>query len=145
MYTLVQKITTGHCCFFKKFYCYRRSGIFPEIQRAWAILDNRLLLWKYSTTASSASASGAPSVPRVTEYKEPRQAILAVGLLKPKPGVFHVAYSYVLVLTTPASITLCGLCFPKDSGDGRGTSSSQAGEDLEIHFMPQYTLSSSEV
>ena len=64
-------------------------GVLPEISRAWASVDNALFLWRLDV---------ADDVP--VEYSGEEQAIVAVGLVKPKSGVFLEAISYVLVIAT---------------------------------------------
>ncbi|CAI9296952.1 unnamed protein product [Lactuca saligna] len=82
-------------------------GIFPEIRRAWASVDNSLFLWRFDKWDS-----------QCPEYSGEEQAICAVGLVKVKPGVFVEAIQYLLVLATPVELLLIGVCC---SGNGDGT------------------------
>ncbi|KAK4400101.1 Nuclear pore complex protein [Sesamum angolense] len=50
-------------------------GIFPEIRRAWASVDNSLFLWRFDKWDG-----------QCPEYSGEEQAICAVGLAKTKPG-----------------------------------------------------------
>lgn len=74
-------------------------GIFPEVRRAWASVDNSLFLWRFDKWDG-----------QCPEYNE-EQAICAVGLAKSKPGVFVEAIQYLLVLSTPVELVLVGVCF----------------------------------
>ena len=79
-------------------------GVLPEISRAWASVDNSLFLWRLDV---------ADDVP--VEYSGEEQAIVAVGLVKPKPGVFLEAISYVLVIATTVELVMVGVCL-EDGG-----------------------------
>ena len=61
-------------------------GVLPEIGRGWATVDNALFLWRFDVP---------DDVP--VEYSGEEQAIVAVGLARPKPGVFLEAIERVLV------------------------------------------------
>lgn len=50
-------------------------GIFPEIERAWFTVDNRLFLWDYVDGADFAS------------FEQLEEIISAITLTKPKPGL----------------------------------------------------------
>ena len=79
-------------------------GVLPEISRAWASVDNSLFLWRLDV---------ADDVP--VEYSGEEQAIVAVGLVKPKTGVFLEAISYVLVVATTVELVMVGVCL-EDGG-----------------------------
>ncbi|KAF8069564.1 NUP155 [Scenedesmus sp. PABB004] len=68
-------------------------GVFPEIRRAWASVDNSLFLWRYDRSGD---------VP--VEYSGEEQAICCVGLARPRPGVFLAAIQHVLVLATTVEV-----------------------------------------
>lgn len=74
-------------------------GVLPEISRAWASVDNTLFLWRLDVV---------DDVP--VEYSGEEQAIVAVGLVKPRSGVFLEAISYVLVVATTVELVMVGLC-----------------------------------
>eukprot|EP00878_Enallax_costatus_P016050 GHUV01016827.1.p1 GENE.GHUV01016827.1~~GHUV01016827.1.p1 ORF type:complete len:1150 (+),score=458.72 GHUV01016827.1:567-4016(+) len=101
-------------------------GVFPEIRRAWASVDNSLYLWRYDQSND---------VP--VEYCGEEQAICCVGLAKPKPGVFLAAIQHVLVLATTVEIVLLGVCTSPSKGGG-----SDHYEELSLQPMPLYTLPS---
>lgn len=104
-------------------------GVFPEIRRAWASVDNSLFLWRYDRSGD---------VP--VEYCGEEQAICCVGLAQPKPGVFLSAIQHVLVLATTVEIVLLGVCTSPAKGG-----SSDAYEQLSLQPMPLYSLPSDNV
>lgn len=100
-------------------------GIFPEIRRAWASVDNSLFLWRFDKWDG-----------QCPEYSGEEQAICAVGLAKCKPGIFVEAIQYLLVLATPAELTLVGVCC---SGTADGT---DPYSELSFQPLPEYTIPS---
>ncbi|XP_035832295.1 nuclear pore complex protein NUP155 isoform X2 [Helianthus annuus] len=92
-------------------------GIFPEIRRAWASVDNSLFLWRFDKCGEE-------------------QAICAVGLVKTKPGIFVEAIQYLLVLATPIELLLIGVCC-SGSGDG-----SDPYAEVSLQPLPEYTIPS---
>lgn len=100
-------------------------GIFPEIRRAWASVDNSLFLWRFDKWDG-----------QCPEYSGEEQAICAVGLAKAKPGIFVEAIQYLLVLATPAELLLIGVCC-SGSGDG-----SDPYAEVTLQPLPEYTIPS---
>ncbi|KAE9607519.1 hypothetical protein Lal_00026714 [Lupinus albus] len=100
-------------------------GIFPEIRRAWASVDNSLFLWRFDKWDG-----------QCPEYSGEEQAICAVGLAKSKPGVFVEAIQYLLVLATPVELTLVGVCC---SG---GADGSDPFAEVSLLPLPEYTVPS---
>ncbi|KAH6773918.1 nucleoporin 155 [Perilla frutescens var. frutescens] len=100
-------------------------GIFPEIRRAWASVDNSLFLWRFDKWDG-----------QCPEYSGEEQAICAVGLAKSKPGVFVEAIQYLLVLATPVELILVGVCC---SGRGDGT---DPYAEVSLQPLPEYTIPS---
>ncbi|KAJ0492375.1 putative nucleoporin, nucleoporin, nucleoporin, subdomain 1 [Helianthus annuus] len=100
-------------------------GIFPEIRRAWASVDNSLFLWRFDKWDGQCS-----------EYSDDEQAICAVGLVKPKPEIFLEAIQYLLVLATPVELLLVGVCC-SGSGDG-----SDPYSEVSLQPLPDYTIPS---
>ncbi|KAL4574340.1 hypothetical protein LXL04_021169 [Taraxacum kok-saghyz] len=98
-------------------------GIFPEIRRAWASVDNSLFLWRFDKWDS-----------QCPEYSGEEQAICAVGLVKAKPGIFVEAIQYLLVLATPVELLLIGVCC---SGNGDGT---DPYAEVSLQPLPEYTI-----
>ncbi|XP_071690893.1 nuclear pore complex protein NUP155 [Rutidosis leptorrhynchoides] len=103
-------------------------GIFPEIRRAWASVDNSLFLWRFDKWDG-----------QCPEYSGDEQAICAVGLVKVKPGIFVEAIQYLLVLATPVELILIGVCC-SGSGDG-----SDPYAEVSLQPLPEYTIPSDEV
>ncbi|KAJ8770027.1 hypothetical protein K2173_009765 [Erythroxylum novogranatense] len=100
-------------------------GIFPEIRRAWASVDNSLFLWRFDKWDG-----------QCPEYSGEEQAICAVGLAKSKPGVFIEAIQYLLVLATPIELILVGVCCCA-GGDG-----SDPYAELSLQPLPEYAIPS---
>ncbi|KAG0656686.1 hypothetical protein C6P46_006988 [Rhodotorula mucilaginosa] len=78
-------------------------GLLPEIERAWVTVDHRLLLWDWSDGSSFST------------FEELTDVIVGVALVKPRPGVFVDSISHLLVLATPAQVTLVGLGYAAPS------------------------------
>ncbi|KAL8279152.1 hypothetical protein RQP46_008408 [Phenoliferia psychrophenolica] len=75
-------------------------GLLPEIGRAWATLDNRLIVWDYTDSSQS------------NQYALPDTEVLTgVGLVKPRPGVFVDSIVHLLVLATMTQVHLVGVGF----------------------------------
>ncbi|RZS24555.1 hypothetical protein BHM03_00057633 [Ensete ventricosum] len=68
-------------------------GIFSEIRRAWASVDNSLFLWRFDKWDG-----------QCPEYSADEQAICAVGLAKSKSGIFVEAIQNLLVIATPVEV-----------------------------------------
>lgn len=100
-------------------------GIFPEIRRAWASVDNSLFLWRFDKWDG-----------QCPEFSGEEQAICAVGLAKAKPGIFVEAIQYLLVLATPVELILIGVCC---SGNSDGT---DPYAEVSLQPLPEYTIPS---
>ncbi|WRX13387.1 Nucleoporin [Theobroma cacao] len=115
-------------------------GIFPEIRRAWASVDNSLFLWRFDKWDG-----------QCPEYNAEEQAICAVGLAKSRPGIFVEAIQYLLILATPVEVNemisflpafacyqliLVGVCC---SGGGDGT---DPYAEVSLQPLPEYTVPS---
>ncbi|KAL5699380.1 hypothetical protein ACHQM5_030294 [Ranunculus cassubicifolius] len=100
-------------------------GIFPEIRRAWATVDNSLFLWRYDRWDG-----------QCPEYSGEEQAICSVGLAKCKAGIFVEAIQYLLVLATPTELILVGVCC---TGRGDGT---DPYAEVSLQPLPEYTIPS---
>ena len=82
---------------YNKLQCHCLMGLFPQIQRAWITIDNKLFLWNYVDGTDFASFEELPEI------------IVSVGLVKPKSGVFVDSINHLLVICTPSSIQLLGV------------------------------------
>uniref|UniRef100_A0A1J3JBM7 Nuclear pore complex protein NUP155 n=1 Tax=Noccaea caerulescens TaxID=107243 RepID=A0A1J3JBM7_NOCCA len=100
-------------------------GIFPEIRRAWASVDNSLFLWRFDKRDG-----------QCPEYSGEEQAICAVGLAKCRPGILVEAIQYLLVLATPVELVLVGVCC-SEGPDGRDPYA-----EISVQPLPDYTISS---
>lgn len=103
-------------------------GIFPEIRRAWASVDNSLFLWRFDKWDGQC--------PNYSINSSGELAICAVSLAKSKPGIFVEAIQYLLVLATPVELILVGVCC---TGSGDGT---DPYAEISLQPLPEYTLSS---
>ncbi|WWD22088.1 hypothetical protein CI109_106577 [Kwoniella shandongensis] len=80
-----------------------KMGLFPEIERAWFTVDNKLFLWDYSDGRD------------FSRYDEQDDTIQAVGLVRVRKDVFVDDITHVLVICTSAKATLLGLSRPSNS------------------------------
>lgn len=80
-------------------------GLFPELHRAWLIIDANFYMWAYDSSNDLSYYDG------VTE------PIIGVALVKPKPGVFREYIKYLLCLTTSVEIVAIGLTCDMEHGD----------------------------
>ena len=77
-------------------------GVLPEIGRAWATVDNALFLWRYDVP---------DDVP--VEYAGEEQAIVAVAVATPRPGVFLQSIERLIVVaTTTETVSYTHLTLP---------------------------------
>ncbi|XP_018020303.1 nuclear pore complex protein Nup155 isoform X2 [Hyalella azteca] len=84
---------------FQHMQCNCMMGLFPEIGRAWLTIDSAIYVWMYKDGSDLAYFDGL------------QDTILAVALIKPKPGVFKPYIEHLLVLTTPSELLLLGVTF----------------------------------
>ncbi|CAE6420224.1 unnamed protein product [Rhizoctonia solani] len=73
-------------------------GLLPEINYAWIVLGNMLLLWDYANPSSE-----------LVRYDQQPNLITHVGLVKPKPGIFVDTIQHLLVLCTPLAVQIIGV------------------------------------
>ncbi|XP_049273681.1 nuclear pore complex protein Nup155 [Rhipicephalus sanguineus] len=92
-----------------------RLGLFPEIGRAWLVVDSDLFVWRYETGDDLAYFDGLS------------EAILAVGLVQPRPGVFQRHIHSLLCLATCTEIVILG--------------ATMQGDELLLQPEPVFTLS----
>lgn len=76
-----------------------KMGIFPELNRAWIIADNRLVFWNYQVPQSSFNMSS-----QFFTMDQVRHSILAVSLVKPKPDIFVKEVNHLLLVATTMDI-----------------------------------------
>lgn len=79
--------------------CHCMMGLFTEINRAWLTIDSDIYIWTYEHGSDVAYFDGI------------NETIISVGLIEPKPGVFHTFIKYLLVLTTAVDIVVLGVTF----------------------------------
>ncbi|EUC66071.1 Non-repetitive/WGA-negative nucleoporin carboxy-terminal protein, partial [Rhizoctonia solani AG-3 Rhs1AP] len=73
-------------------------GLLPQINYAWIVLGNMLLLWDYANPSSE-----------LVRYDQQPNLITHVGLVKPKPGIFVDTIQHLLVLCTPLAVQIIGV------------------------------------
>ncbi|XP_010447350.1 PREDICTED: nuclear pore complex protein NUP155 [Camelina sativa] len=98
-------------------------GSFPEIECAWAILDNSFLLWSFVKRNGPCH-----------QYNVEEHHICATGLAKCRPGVFREEIRYLLVLATDVELVLVGLSLTKGP-DGRDPNA-----EILVKPLPGYTI-----
>lgn len=95
--------------------CHYTMGLFPEINRAWLTIDSDIYVWTYEHGSDVAYFDGIG------------ETIISVGLVKPKPGVFHQFIKYLLIVTTPVEIVILGVTFSNQVDELQG----------EINLVPE--------
>lgn len=76
-------------------------GIFPEIDRAWVTVDNRLYFWNYRNGSDFHT------------FDELDQSIIAVALVPPKPETFLKSITNLLVLCTSRELYIIAIAYDK--------------------------------
>ena len=74
--------------------CNCMIGLFPEIERAWLTIDSDIYVWRFEDQTDLAF------------FDSLGDAILSVGLVKPKPNIFRPHIKHLLCLTTAVEIVL---------------------------------------
>ncbi|KAF8309759.1 nucleoporin-domain-containing protein [Clavulina sp. PMI_390] len=98
-------------------------GLFPEIDRAWIALNNRLFLWDYVTSKDS-----------LQSFPEQPSNVTYVGLVKPKTGIFIDSMLYLLILCTENALIVLGLAKPEAPTDPASNSQEFVVYDTELRF-----------
>ncbi|XP_059689331.1 nuclear pore complex protein Nup155 isoform X2 [Gavia stellata] len=107
--------------------CNCMMGVFPEISRAWLTIDSDIFMWNYEDGGDLAYFDGLS------------ETILAVGLVKPKGGIFQPHVRHLLVLATPVDIVILGLsCANIQAGAGSLNDSMSGG--MQLLPDPLYSL-----
>ncbi|NXN93474.1 NU155 protein, partial [Rhinopomastus cyanomelas] len=107
--------------------CNCMMGVFPEISRAWLTIDSDIFMWNYEDGGDLVYFDGLS------------ETIVAVGLVKPKGGIFQPHVRHLLVLATPVDIVILGLsCTNIQAGTGSLSDSMSGG--MELLPDPLYSL-----
>ena len=85
------------------------GGLFPEINRAYMTVDNRIYLWDYHNENSY----------EVFEDSHVKEIIICAAVVRCKPGVFTEKVKFVLVLATTVEVLLLGIIFDKENVHSR--------------------------
>lgn len=80
-------------------------GIFPEINRCWITIDNKLILWNIRDSTDYQSID------------EIKHTILKVSLVKPKPNMFVEYVQHLLLIATPFDIYILAISHNKDTDE----------------------------
>ncbi|KAF1434426.1 hypothetical protein FQV22_0004963, partial [Spheniscus magellanicus] len=107
--------------------CNCMMGVFSEISRAWLTIDSDIFMWNYEDRGDLAYFDGLS------------ETILAVGLVKPKGGIFQPHVQHLLVLATPVDIVILGLsCANIQAGTGSLNDNMSGG--MQLLPDPLYSL-----
>uniref|UniRef100_A0A2K5L4S8 Nucleoporin 155 n=1 Tax=Cercocebus atys TaxID=9531 RepID=A0A2K5L4S8_CERAT len=107
--------------------CNCMMGVFPPISRAWLTIDSDIFMWNYEDGGDLAYFDGLS------------ETILAVGLVKPKAGIFQPHVRHLLVLATPVDIVILGLSYANlQTGSGVLNDSMSGG--MQLLPDPLYSL-----
>uniref|UniRef100_A0A7N5JJD3 Nuclear pore complex protein Nup155 n=1 Tax=Ailuropoda melanoleuca TaxID=9646 RepID=A0A7N5JJD3_AILME len=107
--------------------CNCMMGVFPPISRAWLTIDSDIFMWNYEDGGDLAYFDGLS------------ETILAVGLVKPKAGIFQPHIRHLLVLATPVDIVILGLSYANlQTGSGVLNDSMCGG--MQLLPDPLYSL-----
>ncbi|KAM9820794.1 nuclear pore complex protein Nup155 [Neosynchiropus ocellatus] len=109
---------------FSHMQCNCIMGVFPEISRAWLTIDNDIFMWNYEDGGDVAYFDGLI------------ETILAVGFVKPTPGILQPHIEYLLVLATSVDVVVLGLSLPSSQG---GLNDSMAG-GLQLLPEPLFSI-----
>lgn len=78
--------------------CATKIGLFPEIERAWIAVDNRLIMWNHNSSDNGGFLT--------VDLSQIKHTILQVKLVKPKPMVFVESVNHLLVVATTMEIII---------------------------------------
>lgn len=89
--------------------CVTKIGLFPEVERTWIAIDNKLVLWNYTLPQSSFNRAA-----QFLTIDQIRHTILTVKLVKPKKGVFLDEINYLLLVSTTVDIHIFIIKYDKE-------------------------------
>lgn len=95
-------------------------GIFPEINRCWITIDNKLILWNIEDSTDYQSID------------EIKHTILKVALVKPRPDVFVDYVQHLLLISTPFDIYILAVSYLPETG---GLSVFNTGMSVSVHGL----------
>ncbi|KAI5960396.1 NUP170 [Candida pseudojiufengensis] len=78
-----------------------KIGLFPEIERTWIAIDNKLILWNYKIPQSSFNKNS-----QFLTIDQIENTILTVKLVKPRQGVFLKEINHLLLVSTTVGIKI---------------------------------------
>ncbi|SCU97898.1 LADA_0H09142g1_1 [Lachancea dasiensis] len=80
-------------------------GLFPELNRCWITIDNKLILWNLEQPSDLQSIDDI------------KHTILSVALVRPKPNTFIDSVNHLLLIATPFDIYMLALQHNVSSGE----------------------------
>lgn len=80
-------------------------GIFPELDRCWMTVDNKLILWNIDNPSE------------VQSIDDIKHTILSVALVKPKQNTFVKKIDHLLLIATPFDIYILAISYDRTSGE----------------------------
>ncbi|CUS21537.1 LAQU0S03e04830g1_1 [Lachancea quebecensis] len=78
-------------------------GLFPELNRCWITIDNKLILWNFNNPSDFQSIDDI------------KHTILTVALAKPKPNTFVESVNYLLLIATPFDVYVLAIQYEKSN------------------------------
>uniref|UniRef100_A0A669PJP2 Nuclear pore complex protein Nup155 n=1 Tax=Phasianus colchicus TaxID=9054 RepID=A0A669PJP2_PHACC len=108
--------------------CNCMMGVFPEISRAWLTIDSDIFMWNYEDGGD------------LTYFDGLSETILAVGLVKPKGGIFQPHVRHLLVLATPVDIVILGLSCANIQAGSTGSLNDSLSGGMQLLPDPLYSL-----
>ncbi|NXJ15091.1 NU155 protein, partial [Odontophorus gujanensis] len=108
--------------------CNCMMGVFPEISRAWLTIDSDIFMWNYEDGGDLAYFDGLS------------ETILAVGLVKPKGGIFQPHVRHLLVLATPVDIVILGLSCANTQAGSTGSLNDSLSGGMQLLPEPLYSV-----
>uniref|UniRef100_A0A8B9BMU9 Nuclear pore complex protein Nup155 n=1 Tax=Anser brachyrhynchus TaxID=132585 RepID=A0A8B9BMU9_9AVES len=108
--------------------CNCMMGVFPEISRAWLTIDSDIFMWNYEDGGDLAYFDGLS------------ETILAVGLVKPKGGIFQPHVRHLLILATPVDIVILGLSCSNIQAGSTGSLNDSMSGGMQLLPDPLYSL-----
>jgi len=86
-------------------------GVWPEIRRAWAVMDTRLVIWDYMTESDEVvlPADASPKAGATTDFTLDR-TICCVGLVPPRPAAFDDGLVKVRLFRSAGATNLPRAC-----------------------------------
>ena len=89
-----------------------KMGLFPEINRSWIAVDNKVVLWNYQLPQSSFNHTS-----QFLTMDQIRHAIITVALVKPKKNIFVEDVNHLLLVSTAMDIYIYAVKYDSKSNN----------------------------